>query len=529
VWRVDGAHARLVCVLVAIGSCLYASTGTAFARHVKPVISVFGVAPKSVPSEGTVSVTLEAGDEAGAVECTVSAKPAVTSLPTKVPCSFAGEEGPEPFEFPLEMPANTGRKPLKYKLELTARAAGGKAKAKAKATVTVAPGPARPTATDIDTDSWHTCALLSTDHVDCWGYNETGDLGNGTTADSLTPIETTGITDAGQLGGGGSSCALLPTEHIDCWGYNGWGQLGDSSTGPETCERNGYQYACSRTPVEVTGITDATQIGVGGLYFACALLSSDHVDCWGFNRGGQLGDGSDEGPEKCNEVITCSRKPVEVVGITDAAQVTAGDYFACALLQSGHVKCWGEGQEGELGDGTYNGSDTPVEVKGITDATQVTAGGSHACALLSTGRVECWGDNEFGELGDGTIEFSDTPVETKGLPAHVKEVSAGDSQVCAILSDGDAACWGENGTGQLGDGISTGPETCPLGQETRSCSKIPVLVGDINDITQVAAGEFYTCALRSTQHVYCWGENGLGQLGDGSTTNSDTPVEVAGI
>lgn len=278
----------------------------------------------------------------------------------------------------------------------------------------------------------------------------------------------------------------------------------------------------------MTGIADAIQVGVGGLLHACAVLSTEHVDCWGSNASGALGDGSYTGPETCGETIPCSRRPVEAVGITDASRVSAGDYFTCALLQTGHVKCWGEGQDGELGDGSYNSSDTPVEVKGITNATQVAAAGEHACALLSTGHVDCWGDDVFGELGDGNTAGSDTPLGTTGI-TDAKEVTAGEWNTCTILSDGHAACWGENGFGQLGDGISTGPETCPFGEENRSCSKKPVEVADINDVTQVAAGELYACAILSNGHLKCWGWNGLGQLGDGNNEDSDLPVEVAGI
>jgi Regulator of chromosome condensation (RCC1) repeat len=242
----------------------------------------------------------------------------------------------------------------------------------------------------------------------------------------------------------------------------------------------------------------------------CAVLSSGHVECWGLNP---LGNGSNGR----------SDTPVEVTGITDATQVTAGYGDACALLSTGHVECWGGNQYGELGNGSTTEAYTPVEVSGITDATQVTAGysnetGDYTCALLSTGHVECWGYNLYGELGNGTTTtYSDTPVEVSGI-TDATQVSAGAGQTCALLSTGHVECWGANGNGELGDGgISV-------------YSGTPVEVSGITDATRVAAGAFHTCAVLSTGHIECWGNNGYGQLGNGTMgTVSDTPVEVTGI
>jgi alpha-tubulin suppressor-like RCC1 family protein len=273
------------------------------------------------------------------------------------------------------------------------------------------------TAQDVSAGQFLTCAVLSSGHVDCWGANRQGQVGNGTTGESSgTPVEVEGISNATQVSAGdGYSCAVLSTGHVECWGENNSGELGNGAT-----ER-------SDTPVEALGISDATQLAAGYAH-VCALLSTGHIDCWGANMEGDLGNGTD---------FDSSDTPVEVVGISDATQVTAGGAFGargageytCAVLSGGHVDCWGDDEYGQLGDGTSGGlsdSDTPVEVLGISDAAQVAAGAEHTCAVLSTGDVDCWGSNEDGDLGNGMSgERSDTPVEVLGV-SNATQVTAGD-------------------------------------------------------------------------------------------------------
>jgi alpha-tubulin suppressor-like RCC1 family protein len=498
------APVRLLCVALAVGSCLWASTGTAAAKGSKPVISNFKAAPASVPSEGTVIVSATVS---GATQCTLSSNKPVSGLPAILPC--------EGVNTGVLMPANTGKKAAKYKLQLTAEASTG-GKAKAKATVSVSPAVPR-TGTAVAAGFIHTCTLLSTGHVECWGENGSGELGDGTTTSSGKPVEVWDVTDATQVTAGGAfTCALLSTGHVECWGSNGYGGLGD---GTETS---------SDTPVEVQGIADATQVTSGG-YHTCAVLSTGHVECWGYNGIGELGNGT----------TTSSDTPVEVQGIADATQVTAGRYHTCAALSTGHVECWGSNGYGGLGDGTETPSDTPVEVSGVTDATQVTAAEYHTCAVLSTGHVECWGLNAEGELGDGTNtgpEICDeashpcsaTPVEVSGV-TDATQVTAGGAFTCAVLSTGHVECWGVNEYGELGDATMTGPETCEYDGFSFPCSTTPVEVSDITDATQVTASYEDTCALLSTGRVDCWGWNAYGQLGNGTETSSDTPVEVSGV
>jgi len=388
----------------------------------------------------------------------------------------------------------------------------------------------------------HTCALLGTGHVACWGKNSGGQLGDGTstgpdtcngTPCSETPVQVSGVTDATAITAGGQySCALLASGHVDCWGYPNLGELGDGATsGPDTCGT----VTCNTSPVSVTGITDAIAVSAGAAH-TCALLATGHIDCWGDNIFGELGDGSNTGPDTCNGT-PCSETPVQVTGITDAIAVSAGHSNTCALLSSGQVDCWGDNSSGELGDGSSssgcNCSTTPVAVSGITHATAISAGSGHSCALLSSGQVDCWGDNGFGELGDGTFTgpetcttgaCSTTPVAVDGISGSIA-ITAGGADTCALLSSGQVDCWGDNGFGELGDGISSGPDGC--GGDP--CGPTPGSVVGITDATAITAGEFHTCTLLSSGQVDCWGDNSFGELGDGTVDSSSGPVAVSGL
>jgi alpha-tubulin suppressor-like RCC1 family protein len=345
--------------------------------------------------------------------------------------------------------------------------------------------------------AYHTCALVSGGGgIDCWGYNYDGELGNGTTKNiSTKPVAVSGIASASEVRAGGyHTCALL-SGSIDCWGYNKFGELGNGTT------------TGSATPVAVSGITNAIEVS-GGDFYTCALLSGGGIDCWGENGFGELGDGT----------FTERTTPVAVHGITNATEVTAGALSTCALLSGGSIDCWGYNGFGELGTGSTvpEYSPTPVAVKGITNAVAVSAVGDfYTCALLSGGTIKCWGDNEDGELGNGTTVNSSTPVQVTGITSAAGVV-AGAFHTCAWLVAATAYCWGENYFGELGNGTTVNSST-------------PVQVSGITSAAGVTAGTSHTCARLIGGSIDCWGENLDGQLGNGTTTNSSTPVAVSGL
>ena len=352
------------------------------------------------------------------------------------------------------------------------------------------------TATAISAGSLHTCALLSGGSVKCWGANDDGQLGDGTTTSRLTPVIVSGVTTATAISAGGRhTCARLSGGAVKCWGANGSGQLGNGTS----------DYEPHPTPVTVSGITTATAISAGFFDYTCAILAGGSARCWGANDDGQLGDGT----------TTSRLTPVTVSGITTATAISAGGRHTCARLSSGAVECWGANRSGQLGDGTTGYTTTPVAVSGITTASAISAGVGHTCAILSGGTVRCWGYNGSGELGDGTTTDRPTPVTVSGITTAIA-IATDDLYTCALLSGGSVRCWGTNWSGQLGNG-------------TTDWSPTPVTVSGMTTATAITAGFAHTCAILSGGAVKCWGYNGSGQLGDGTTTDRLTPVTVSGI
>jgi alpha-tubulin suppressor-like RCC1 family protein len=397
-------------------------------------------------------------------------------------------------------------------------------------------------AAQISTGGGEGCTILSSGHVECWGANESGQLGNDTTTRSDAPVEVDGVSDARDVSVGESDvCAVLSTGHIVCWGSNSDGALGIG-------ERSFY----SELPVEVKGITDATQVAVGdehacavlssgkvdcwgsevlesidfphyapvevpgienatqavvGTWHSCALLSSAHVECWEEDFSGELGDG---------RTHEASKVPVEVHGVTSASQIAAGERHTCALLAGGHVACWGENDEGQLGDGGKSISSIPSEVTGLSGATQLAAGGNDTCALTSRGRMDCWGDNYYGQFDDGTIHGSDTPVEAHDLTG-VTQLAVDGTFSCAVIATGSPVCWGDDEFGELGDGVNGGERDAPIA--------VPGLAA----VTQAAIGWPHACAVITGGHLDCWGEDVFGEIGDGTTDRKQAPVEVSAL
>jgi alpha-tubulin suppressor-like RCC1 family protein len=255
----------------------------------------------------------------------------------------------------------------------------------------------------------HGCARFEDGRVACWGDNSSGQAGQPDTSGDITGPETVGgVSGARQISAGvAHTCALIGSPgEVMCWGQNDRAQVG-----------NGETNDAVPVPSSVAGLTDAVEIVAGGSH-TCARRASGAVVCWGYNYLGALGNGSTR-PTRASSIE-------QVVGLEDATGLAAGQYFTCALRSTGTLVCWGHNQHGQLGDGTAEGADcdgrdcrtTPVEVMVVSDAVLVNAGELHACAASSTGNLWCWGYNLGGQLGTGGVDSGPTPVpiEVAGLP-----------------------------------------------------------------------------------------------------------------
>ena len=357
------------------------------------------------------------------------------------------------------------------------------------------------TASHAREDSYgHTCALITGGTVKCWGRNIDGQLGTGNTSDSYTPIPVTGLSGVTAVQAGGwHNCALITGGTIKCWGNNAEGEMG-----------NGTIATPQTTPIPVTTINNATAIAMGA-DFSCTLLTNGTVWCWGNNGQGRLGNGT----------TTDSLWPVMVIGITNAIAITAGRGHACAVLTGGTVKCWGDNSAAMLGNGTTTSSSIPVTVTGLSNAVSLSSGSVHTCAKLTDGTVQCWGDNASAEIGPGSMTNSTTPAPALRYTPNtaissVTAATAGSQHTCGLISDGSVDCWGWNGSDQLGTTAFARSSTA-------------LVVSGVSGATAISAGGWHTCSLLSNNTVNCWGDNTYGQLGNGTTTNSGTPVVASGV
>ena len=335
-----------------------------------------------------------------------------------------------------------------------------------------------------------TCIVLSDGSNRCWGYNEYGQLGDGTLINRNLPVPVTGIVNAISISNYSQhACSVLSDGTVSCWGRNLFGALGDGTT----IDRS--------TPVSVTGLSNVWKISVGSA-FSCILLNSGSLKCWGYNNNGQLG----YGPNPSSNV------PVDVVDVVGGIAITAGSSHACAVLNTGGIKCWGRNNFGQLGDGTTIDRNIPVFVAGISNAIDAVAGAQHTCALLAGGQIYCWGRNNYGQLGIGNNLDQHIPVAVNGVLNAIR-VTGGVFHTCSILSNSTAKCWGQNNYGQLGDGLTTD-------------RNLPTDVLSLLNIDLLDAGLYHTCALQTSGDLKCWGGNVYGSLGDGTNINRLTPTLV---
>ena len=336
----------------------------------------------------------------------------------------------------------------------------------------------------------------------CWGWNVVGQLGDGTTDNRTTPVVVSmpaGVTFASLMSGMAYNCALTSAGAAYCWGDNHRGELGDGTNTQR------------RTPVAVSmpaGVTFAS-LSTGSQH-TCALTVAGVAYCWGANSEGQLG----------NDTLTDSNTPVKInspAGVTWAS-LRVSVHHTCALTRVGVAYCWGRNSLGQLGDGTRLQRDGMVQVKvpnGFTFAS-LSAGANHTCALTRAGVAYCWGYNGNGLLGNGTFALGTQPLEVK-RPTGVTfaSISAGANHNCALTNAGAAYCWGWNREGQIGDNTTTD-------RSTSVAVRMPAGV----TFASLSVGGDHTCARTRAGAAYCWGDNGNGQLGDGTDTSRITPVIV---
>lgn len=339
----------------------------------------------------------------------------------------------------------------------------------------------------------HTCAITAEGAAKCWGYNNNGQLGDGSTNQRTTPVQVAGLTSgvtsiaAGQR----HSCAVHAGV-AKCWGYNSENQLGDGTT----TERRSPQ------PVINTLMTAPVSVYTYNAH-TCATTSDGKAFCWGLNNFGQLGDTS----------TTNRSSPVAMTLMADVSvkQLALGMQHTCALTTANQTYCWGKNDRGQLGNGTT--ADNRARGNAIEGFTSIASGSIHVCGITGAGGLSCWGGNTHGQVGDGTMVVKPRPTIISSI-AGVQQVRAGDLHTCALTTGGAISCWGANASKQAGD------------------ASAPYLVAPKQMVSSgastLAAGGNHSCAVLEG-YAKCWGLNANGQLGNNTTNTSATPVNIPAL
>jgi len=329
---------------------------------------------------------------------------------------------------------------------------------------------------------FHSCALMRSGRVACWGSNGHGELGRADLERSSVPLTVEGVPPATSIMVGPSyGCALSLEHQLWCWG----GGLLDVSPTPST-----DWLAAGSNAIAVDKF--------------CYLAADGRVFCWGGAPGGRpvswLGTGTTD---------PLAQPTIPVVGLTDAVELASGGSHVCVRTRSGVMWCWGAIGLSDPAGGFATPALTPVQV--LEGVQQISAVAGCTCALLAPMDLRCWGWNSYGQIGVGsTDEWVHSPTAVL-LPAgaEVTRVSAALDHACAVEGDGHVLCWGRNDHGQLGVAGTAD-------------SNVPVQVQDLDDAIFVSVETDYSCAVRASGEVWCWGATPSGQL-------SDRPVQVEGL
>jgi alpha-tubulin suppressor-like RCC1 family protein len=346
----------------------------------------------------------------------------------------------------------------------------------------------------------HACLRDKKSRVFCWGVNDDGQLGNGTTDLSFTAIRVEGLPEIVRLAAGQRhTCALGADQSVWCWGSDGDGELG-----------NGIRQPSFTRPLKVEGIlTKSVAITAGG-WHTCVLDAVGQMTCWGRNTSGECGA---KGADRFTTPNVVEAMPRGVKAMT------SGTWHTCAVMADSTVKCFGRNADGQLGIGSAGQFEsTPMDVRFLSDVAFLMAGDDHTCAIQTGGGMMCWGDGFLGELGNGIGQGNPTPTPVPDAFGAL-HAAGGLEHTCAVMGDHSVQCWGKGLQGQLGN------------KDTPLLSKVPVPVEGIHDAVQVAAGSEFSCIAHAVRGASCWGASGNGELGHGPNDDEfqTTPVDVIGL
>lgn len=333
-------------------------------------------------------------------------------------------------------------------------------------------GPSRSTPTDRDiltgvqaiaAGYYHMCALMDNGDVMCWGANGDGQLGDGTLVSAFTPVKAKTPTGVRSIFAGNVHTCVVMADNggLRCWGANGEGELGSSKVGD--VEINDDPMDMARLDISSSDFLTDVLTGAASSHTCVIMRATNGVRCWGDNMFGQLGN--NDAP---NDLFTPPAMDLDIgAGVS---KIAVGIHHTCVVANG--VQCWGENQNGELGDGTGMDRWQPSKRDVMTNVESITAGFKHTCVRTTLGGVRCWGDNSKGQLGDGNFPAPRYLPPEKDVLTNVKAVIAGGDHTCAWMVAGGLRCWGDNSEGVLGDGSDVEFRVAPPSEDIPGLDRI---------------------------------------------------------
>lgn len=338
------------------------------------------------------------------------------------------------------------------------------------------------------------CAITQSGKLKCWGANWSGQIGDGSTSEATIPKWVDVSTTYSQVYVNYTTCGITSAGVLKCWGDGSAGQIGDGTTNS------------SYTPKVVDAGTSYSSVVVEDST-VCAITTAGVLKCWGYNLLGTVGNGT----------TTNQTSPVIINSGTTFSKVITSQSTTCAITTAGVLKCWGSNSNGQVGDGTTVTKTSPTIINAGTNYSQIFRQEANTCGITSTGVLKCWGDNSYGQLGNGTTVNSSSPVIVDSGVTYSKVAFTGyGGTTCGITTAGVLKCWGSNSNGQVGDGTTTdrlAPTTIDAGSVYSKF--IDNYVGELN-----------FCGILTNGQIRCWGYNGWGNLGDGTSSDKYTPTVI---
>ncbi len=361
----------------------------------------------------------------------------------------------------------------------------------------------------VSVDTTLSCGIANTGNIYCWGAGGSGQIGNGANDSVNVPTQVimpSGITSFNMVSTNASfSCAIANNGNLYCWGGAGSGQIGNGDN------------AGVNVPTAVTmpsGVESFTTVSTN-TQFSCAIANNGKVYCWGTGNHSQIGNGANTNVNTPTSVVMPS-------GVESFTAISTSGDFSCGIANTGSLYCWGYGPQGQLGTGNVTSANVPTSVtmpNGVESFTAISTNANFSCAIANTGTIYCWGAGPNGQIGNSNNGQVNVPTAVT-MPNGVTSFTAVSTNLnfsCALANTGQVYCWGKGGSGQIGNGTYTTNVNLPT---------LVTMPNGVTSFTSISTNSNFSCALANNNNLYCWGNGGAGQIGNGIEQDINVPTAI---